>query len=421
MIVRGALRVPGDKSLSHRALLFASIASGRSRLRGLLDSADVRSTAGALRACGVAVPELAGEVEVEGLGLKGWRRPTRPLDCGNSGTTTRLTAGIVAGHPISATFTGDASLSRRPMRRLQAPLEALGATVILTDGEHLPMTVKGGPLRATAWRTDVASAQVKSAVLLAGLCAGVDVSVEEPSPSRDHTERMLAALGAAIIVSGPRVSLRATARLAPLDVTIPGDPSSAAFFAALAAAAGGGEVLLRDTCLNPTRTGFFTTLQRMGAAVELLERREEGGEPVGTVRVTPGALRGRTVQGDVIPTMIDELPLLACLGALASGDTVIRDAGELRGKESDRIAAVVANLRALGADAEELPDGLRVTGSPRGEDLRNGPVATQGDHRIAMAFGVLAAATGRTLAIDDPGCVAVSYPAFWRDLAAVSA
>ena len=421
MIVRGALRVPGDKSLSHRALLLAALATGRSRLRGVLASTDVQRTAAALRSCGVAIPDIGPEIDIDGRGVRGLRQPTRPLDCGNSGTTTRLMAGIVAGHPISATFTGDDSLSRRPMKRLRAPLEAMGATVTLTNGEYLPMTVKGGPLRATTWRTDVASAQVKSAALLAGLCGGVDVSVEEPSPSRDHTERMLAALGAPITTNGSRVTLRATRELAPLDATIPGDPSSASFFAALAAAAGGGELLLHDVCLNPTRTGFLTTLQRMGATVELLNRRDEGGEPVGTIRVAPGALRGRSVQGDVIPAMIDELPLLACLGALAEGDTVIRDASELRAKESDRIAAVVANLRALGADAEELPDGLRVTGSPRGEELHDGPVVTHGDHRLAMAFGVLAAASGRSFAIDDPACVAVSYPDFWRDLAAASA
>ena len=421
MIVRGALRVPGDKSLSHRALLLSALATGHSRIRGVLPSADVQSTAAVLRACGAEIPDLGPDIGVDGRGVRGLRQPTRPLDCGNSGTTTRLVAGIVAGHPISATFVGDASLSRRPMKRLAEPLEALGATVTLAFGDTLPMTVKGGPLRPALWRTEIASAQIKSAVLLAGLCGGVRVSVEEPSPSRDHTERMLAALGAPVTRDGARVTLGETKALQPLDIRIPGDPSSAAFFAALAAAAEFGELVLHDVCLNPTRTGFFTTLQRMGARVELLERREEGGEPVGTVKVNPGTLRGRTVRGDVIPTMIDELPLLACLGALADGETVIRDAAELRAKESDRISAVVKNLRALGADADELPDGMRVRGSPRGEALHDGAVVTHGDHRLAMAFGVLAAASGRTLAIDDPDCVGVSYPDFWRDLATVTA
>lgn len=421
MIVRGALRVPGDKSLSHRALLLSVLATGRSRIRDVLPSADVQSTAAALRACGADIPELGPDVGIDGRGVRALRQPTRPLDCGNSGTTTRLMAGIVAGHPISATFVGDASLSQRPMKRLAEPLAAMGATIALTERDFLPMTVKGGPLRATSWRTETASAQIKSAVLLAGLCGGVRVSVEEPSPSRDHTERMLTALGAPLVRDGARVTLGETKELRPFDVRIPGDPSSASFFAALAAAAHFGELLLHGVGLNPTRTGFFTTLQRMGANLELLDQRDEGGEPVGTVRVNPGTLRGRTVQGDVIPTMIDELPLLACLGALADGETVIRDASELRAKESDRISAVVSNLRALGASVEELPDGLRVRGSPRGEDLHDGAVVTHGDHRLAMAFGVLAAASGRTLAIDDPDCVAVSYPDFWRDLAAVTA
>lgn len=416
MTVRGTLRVPGDKSLSHRALIFGALSAGRSRIRDVLLGADVQSTAGVLRALGADVPPLSDDIMFTGVGVRGLTAPVSALDCGNSGTTTRLIAGVVAGHPITATFTGDASLSRRPMRRVAAPLSAMGATVVFASADGLPMTVSGGTLHATAWRTETASAQVKSAILLAALCGGVDVTVDEPSPSRDHTERMLHALGADIDVASTRVTLRPATALRPLDIRIPADPSSAAFFAALAALTG-GEIELADVCLNPTRTGFFRVLERMGAPVRYDDLRDEGGEPVGTVRVGGGALRGVDIGGAEIPTMIDELPLLACVAAMADGETTVRDAGELRGKESDRIAAVVANLRAIGVDAEERPDGFRVGGAPRGRRPQAATVVTHGDHRVAMAFGVLGAATGCAIEVDDPACVAVSYPGFWQDLA----
>ena len=418
MHVRGTVQVPGDKSLSHRALILAALGTGTSRIRSVLQSADVRATADCLRALGVAVPDLSADLSVAGRGLRGLTAPGRSLDAMNSGTTVRLLAGVVAGHPFATTFTGDASLSRRPMRRVAAPLEAMGATVRLGDAGTLPMTILGGALESIAWDSATASAQVKSCVLLAGLVAGVGVTVREPSRSRDHTERMLLAMGARVSSESTQVQLEPCASLAPLDARIPGDPSSAAFFAALAAAADVGELLLPHVGLNPTRTGFFTTLQRMGALVDVVDQRVEGGEPVGTVRIRSRGLVGRTVGGEVIPTMIDELPLLACLGALAEGETAIRDAVELRAKESDRIAIVVANLRVLGVDAEELPDGLRVVGG-RGT-LRAGSVATHGDHRIAMAFAILGTAGGIEVDIDDRACVAVSYPDFWRDLASVA-
>ena len=417
MRVRGTVQVPGDKSLSHRALIFAALGTGTSRVRDILPSADVQATAACLRAMGVDMPALAPDLAITGVGLRGLRAPAAELDAANSGTTARLLAGVIAAHPMHATILGDASLSRRPMRRVAAPLVAMGARVHLAAEGTLPMSIDGGSLGSIDWTSEVASAQVKGCVLLAGLVAGVPVRVTEPSPSRDHTERMLRALGADLRVDDTRISLAPCESLSPLDLRMSGDPSSAAFFAALAAASEGGEVVLTNVGLNPTRTGFLTTLQRMGAHVELLDRRDEGGELVGTVRVRPNGLRGRPVGGAVIPTMIDELPLLACLATLAEGDTIIRDALELRAKESDRISTVVANLRSLGADAEELPDGLRVGGSRAA--LHAGPVVTHGDHRLAMAFGVLGAATGLDLVIDDRACVAVSYPGFWRDLAAL--
>ena len=412
--VHGAVTVPGDKSISHRALILAALGDGRSRLRDVLRSADVESTAGALRRLGAAVPPLAAELHVDGMGLRGLHAADGSLDCGNSGTSARLLAGVAAALPGASTFIGDASLSRRPMRRVARPLELMGARIVLAESGSLPMTVHGGDLRPLDYASDTASAQVKSAVLLAGLVAGVPVRVVEPAPSRDHTERMLVARGAAVVREGNGVSLEPTAHLAAADLRVPGDPSSAAFLAALAALADGGELRLPGVCLNPTRTGFFHVLTRMGARLRVEDEASVDGDRVGTVVVAPGDLVATRVDGPEVPSLIDELPLLACVAARAVGVTEIRGAGELRVKESDRIAAVVANLRRLGVEAEELPDGLLVQG---GRGPLRGRVASHGDHRLAMAFGVLGALDGSDVAIDDPGCVAVSYPDFWRDLA----
>lgn len=418
LVVDGTLRVPGDKSISHRALLFAALATGTSRLRGLLAGADVRSTAGVLRAMGVAVPEVGADLVVPGVGRRGLVAPATALDCGNSGTTTRLVAGLVAAHPFAATFVGDASLSRRPMKRVARPLEAMGAEVTFGGAkrEGLPMTVRGGALRAIEWRSETASAQVKSAVLLAGLAAGLPVTVSEPAASRDHTERMLQAMGAAVSRRGLAVALQPVETLRPLDLDVPGDPSSAAFFVALAVLAGDGVLRLPGVGLNRTRNGFLEALLAMGGLVAREDETVAGAEPVGTLVVRPSRVRGITVGGADIPAMIDELPLLACVAARAEGTTTIRNAEELRGKESDRIAAVVANLRAVGVGAHELDDGLVVEGT---DAPLEGEVVTHGDHRLAMAFGILGAATGGGIRIDDPACVDVSYPGFWADLARV--
>ena len=417
LTVGGTVRVPGDKSISHRALICAALADGTSHVRNVLESADVRSTASVLRALGVAMPTLGPTIVVNGVGLRGLRTASVPLDCGNSGTTARLMAGVVAGHPFTARFTGDESLSRRPMRRVAKPLEAMGASVELTGAERLPMTIRGGNLKPIAWSSDRASAQVKSAIMFAGLVAGVGVSVSEPERSRDHTERMLRSLGADVRVDGLSVSLGALRSLMALDVDVPADPSSAAFFAALAALADDGSIDLPGVCLNPTRTGFLRVLARMGAAVRVVEETERHGEPVGTVRVSPADLKAVTVTAQEVPSLIDELPLVACLAARADGETQITGASELRVKESDRIAAVVANLRSLGVDADELPDGMRVRGSA---GTLRGRIATHGDHRIAMAFGVLGALPGNEIVVDDPDCCAVSFPDFWAQLAAAT-
>ena len=411
--------MPGDKSISHRALLFSALATGPGHIRGLLTGADVRSTAGVLRALGVAIPDVGPEMRIPGVGRRGLSAPPGALDCGNSGTTTRLVAGIVAAYPFAATFIGDSSLSRRPMKRVARPLEAMGASITFggAKGEGLPMTVQGGALRSIEWRSETASAQVKSAVLLAGVVAGVTVAVTEPAASRDHTERLLQAMGAAVSRRGLTVSVSPVETLRPLDLTVPADPSSAAFFVALAALAHDGVLRLTDVGLNRTRTGFLEALAAMGASITREDEAVAGAEPIGTLVVRPSRLVGVTVGGADIPAMIDELPLLACVAARAEGTTTIRNAEELRGKESDRIAAVVSNLRAVGVIAHELDDGLVIEGT---DAPLAGRVTTHGDHRLAMAFGVLGAVTGGAIAIDDAECVAVSYPGFWADLSRVT-
>jgi len=416
--VAGELVVPGDKSISHRSLICSALAEGTSRVRAILQSADVHSTAGVLRALGVDIPALGDDITIEGVGLRGLRDAAGDLDCGNSGTSTRLLAGVVAGSGVTGRFIGDASLSGRPMRRIARPLEAMGARVELPEHGGLPMTIRGGKLRDVEWVNETGSAQVKSCIMLAALCGGVEAKVVESPRSRDHTERMLASQGAEVWVNEQSVLLHPVPKLAPLDVTVPGDPSSAAFFAALASLAPQGELLLRRVCVNETRIGFLAALREMGGNLELVGRERLAGEWIADVRVSGGAsLRGISIVREAIPTLIDELPLVACLAAYAEGETRVTGAEELRVKESDRIAVVVGNLRALGADAEELPDGFIVRGTA---PVLRGRVVTHGDHRMAMAFGILGALPGNDIEIDDPDCVAVSYPAFWSHLASVT-
>jgi 3-phosphoshikimate 1-carboxyvinyltransferase len=418
LVVRGVIRAPGDKSISHRALIFAAMASGPTRIRDILASADVHATAGALRALGADIPALSDDFVVHGRGVASLHSPESALDCGNSGTTTRLIAGLVAGLTGRvARFEGDASLSRRPMRRIAAPLSDMGARVDFegADGhDGLPMRVHGMPLSAITFVNTHASAQVKGALILAGLASGSGVTVQEPQRSRDHTERMLVARGVHLAVTDDGVVLPPAQTVSAVDVVVPSDPSSATFFAALAALADDGELRLENVCLNPTRTGAFDVLRRMGVRIDIEHERTIGGEAIGTLVVSPASLQATAIGGAEIPRCIDELPMIACVAARAVGETRITEAGELRVKESDRIRAVVENLRRLGVDAEELPDGMRILGS---QAALSGHVVTHGDHRLAMAFGVLAAMPGNHITIDDPGCVSVSYPTFWRDLA----
>jgi 3-phosphoshikimate 1-carboxyvinyltransferase len=407
------VRVPGDKSISHRALILASLGKGESVIRGILDSDDVASTAGVLRAMGVHIPAFSESVHIAGVGARGLRPPRASLDCGNSGTTTRLVAGLVAAHPFAARFEGDGSLSRRPMKRIAEPLSYMGARFEFERGDGLPMTVRGVDLRSIDWDTGGSSAQVKSAILLAGVIAGVEVRVTERVPSRDHTERMLRAMGVDVENDGNQVCLRPTRGLDAAEFEVPADPSSAAMFVALAVLADEGELVLEDVCLNPTRTGFIAAVTRMGGDITREGVRHISGEEIGSLRIRPSELEAISIGEAEIPALIDELPLLACLAAGCGVELEVTGAAELRVKESDRITSVVENLLRVGAQAEELPDGLRVRG---GRKILTGTVDPHGDHRIAMAFGVLGAVRGNRVEVRDPDTVAVSYPGFWDDL-----
>ena len=398
--------------------MFSALAQGSSSVRGILRSDDVESTASVLRSLGVPIPPLADEMRIDGAGFSGMRAPSTDLDCGNSGTTARLVTGIVAGREIRARFTGDGSLSRRPMKRIAEPLTQMGARFEFENSDGLPMTVNGARLKPIDWDTKAASAQTKSAILLAALVSGAEAKVRETARSRDHTERMLTSLGAELRVNDTTVHLSPTTRINSLDITVPGDPSSAAFFIALATLAGEGELSLPRVCVNATRGGFIAALRRMGASIELDDVSSEGGEDIATVRVQPATLHPLQVVAADVPSLIDELPMLACLAAAAGVELEIHGAHELRVKESDRVRAIVDNLTRIGAIVEERADGLVVREGPR---RLSGAVTTQGDHRIAMAFGVIGKIPGNDIRLDDRNCVSISYPSFWDDLDRASA
>ena len=416
--------VPGDKSISQRALILAAVAEGKSRLRGLLPGADPAATAGALRALGVALPELPSdgrEVVVQGSGLGGLRPPAEPLDLGNSGTGTRLLLGVLAGQTFKAVLTGDGSLRSRPMGRVTSPLSDMGAKFRSVEVEDcLPLEVEGGPLNPIDYDLPVASAQVKSAILLAGVSGRVMVRLSEPGRSRDHTERMLSALGAAVDSRAEgerwRVELRDTPeRLWPLDLDVPGDLSSAAFVLVLALLGGArGELTVRGVGINPTRTGALPVLARMGARLVVEPDADQGGEPVGSITAAPTVLRATTIGAEDVIGAIDEIPILAAAAARAQGTTRITGAGELRVKETDRLRALAENLRVIGVRVEELEDGLEVEGT---DQPLAGEVDAMGDHRIAMAFGVLGALAGNDIRVRGAHIVDVSFPGFWEGLA----
>ena len=405
----GRGRVPGDKSISHRALLLGALADGASHISGFLPSRDCLATLACLRALGVHVEAHdATTLTVRGRGLRGLQAPDAPLNCVRSGTTMRLLAGILAGQSFDCTLTGDPQLLRRPMRRITEPLRRMGAGIEATDG-HAPLTIHGRRLHGYDHTLAVASAQVKSALLLAGLYADGPTTVRQLGPARDHTERMLAAMGAAIKTSGLNVTLVSSAALSPLTLRIPGDLSSAAFPLIAAALLPGSEVTIERVGVNPTRTGLLDVLRAMGAGVALEDEREQGGEPVADVTMRASDLTGVEVSGHTVVRMIDEFPVLAVAATQAHGTTVVRDAAELRVKETDRIATAVAELRVLGARIEPRPDGFVVEGPTA---LRGGVVDSHGDHRLAMALAVAGLVAQGEVTIENAECVPDSFPGF---------
>ncbi len=409
--LRGELTVPGDKSISHRSVILGALAEGRTQISGFLDAADCRKTAQALAALGVKIDNLGQEnMVVHGVGLRGLRDPGEVLDLGNSGTGMRLLMGVLAGHGFTTTLTGDESLRRRPMDRIAIPLGKMGLQVT-GQGERCtpPVTVYGGQPRAITYHTPMASAQVKSAVLLAGLYADGTTTVIEPGPSRDHTERMLAAFGAELTVDGLQVSVVGSPKLRGQEIVVPGDFSSAAFLLAAALLAPDSQVTVRDVLLNPTRTGLLDILQRMGAEVEVTNHQQVGGEEQGDITASTSELVAIEVGGEEIPRMLDEVPILALIATQAEGQTVIRDAAELRVKESDRLATTTKMLRAFGAQVEEQPDGLIINGPTR---LDGATVSSYPDHRIAMTAAVAGLIAAGESIVDDTACIDTSFPGF---------
>jgi 3-phosphoshikimate 1-carboxyvinyltransferase len=412
--LNGRVRVPGDKSISHRALMFGALATGRTRVRGLLEAEDVINTAHAVTAMGAPATKNGDVWAITGRGAGGLSQPAGPLDFGNSGTGTRLMLGLIAGHPIEVSMIGDASLSRRPMGRVLRPLRQMGLEVV-DDKETLPLTVRGSDqLVPMEYTLPVPSAQVKSAILLAGLNAAGETTVIEKEATRDHTERMLRYFGAQLRVEAgagsTRITVKGDAELEGRDVTVPGDPSSAAFLVAAAVLVAGSDVTIEGVLVNPTRTGFYTTLREMGADIAFLNEREEGGEPIADIRARGSKLKGVTVPPERAPSMIDEYPVLAAIAASADGVTRMEGLAELKVKESDRLAATATGLLANGVDARVEGDTLIVKG---GTTVKGGgTVATHLDHRIAMAFLTLGLISERPVIVDDARVIATSFPEF---------
>ena len=411
--LHGRLRLPGDKSISHRALLFAALATGRSSISNLATGEDVHATRAALTALGVGIRRGAEAVTVSGTGLDGWRESETVLDCGNSGTSIRVLSGALAGRPFLSILTGDSSLRSRPMRRISEPLRAMGAHVDgRADGGFAPLAIRGGPLRGLRHELAVASAQVKSALMMAGLQASGTTEIVSPAPSRDHSERMLAALGVPVEVDGLCVSVRAGAPQ-PFQLDVPGDPSSAAFFVVGALITPGSDLTIESMSLNPTRLGFVDVLRRMGGDIEIEPTGERCGEPVGELRVRSSALTATMIEGDEIPNVQDEIPILAVAAAFADGVTEVRDAAELTNKESNRIGAVHQELSEMGLAVETRPDGLAI----RGGVARAALLKSLGDHRMALALAVFANAIDGESTVRGWQAVSSSYPEFADDFA----
>jgi 3-phosphoshikimate 1-carboxyvinyltransferase len=411
--LRGDIVTPGDKSISHRSIMFGSLAMGTTRVSGFLTGEDNLSTLKAFQAMGIAIRQVApGELVIEGRGLDGLQEPGDVLDCGNSGTTMRLMSGLLAGQKFFSVLTGDQYLRRRPMKRVVAPLATMGARIWgRRGGELAPLAIQGAPLKAVSYASPIASAQVKSAILLAGLYAEGKTTVREPHLSRDHSERMLNWFGAEVQPFPGGVTLTGRPRLVARDMMVPGDISSATFFLVAGLITPGAELLVKNVGLNPTRSGAIDILRAMGGQLELLDEREQSGEPVADILVRHSRLKGIEIGGEVVPRAIDEFPVLSVAAALAEGTTTIRDAEELRVKETDRIAAMASELGKLGAAIEPTPDGMIINGRER---LLGGSVDSHGDHRIAMSCAIASLVAAGPVTINDTACTETSFPHFWE-------
>ncbi len=412
--LKGELSVPGDKSISHRAVMFGSLASGTTEITHFLKGADCLSTIGCFRQMGVEIEEQKDRILVHGRGLHGLSAPSSVLDCGNSGTTTRLISGILAGQSFSSQLTGDASIRKRPMGRIIRPLRQMGASIeSLSGNDCAPLRIEGRPLHAISYDSPVASAQVKSCVLLAGLYADGPTSVTEPALSRNHTELMLSSLGAELTRRGTTATINPEPVLTGTSIHVPGDISSAAFFLAAGLMVPGSEILLKNVGINPTRDGILRVIRAMGGSLEILNRTNSGGEEAADLLVRSSSLHGTVLEGELIPTLIDEIPVIAVLAAFAEGTTIIRNAEELKVKESNRLDIMVDGLSRMGADIEGTDDGMIIRG---GKSLHGTVIDSHLDHRIAMSFAVAALAADGETEILDADCVNISYPEFYRDL-----
>lgn len=408
--LRGKIEMPGDKSISHRSIMLGALSHGKTRVRGFLKGEDCLSTIACFRMMGIEIEEEDQEIIVHGQGLNGLKEPIDVLNAGNSGTTTRLLLGILSGQKFYSVLTGDSSLRSRPMARVINPLKEMGANIFARQENRLaPVTILPGDLQSIDYTLPVASAQVKSALLLAGLYSSGITAVTEPEKSRDHTERMLKAFGGEVEVEELTVRVKPGANLEGQEVTVPGDISSAAFFLVAGAIIPGSEIVLENVGLNPTRTGILEVLKEMGADIEILQEKEIAGEPVGDLLVRSSSLHGTTIEGAIIPRLIDEVPILAVAAAVAQGETVIKDAKELRVKETDRIKAMVEELGKMGVDIEERPDGMVIRG---GKGLKGALCQSYDDHRVAMSLAVAGLVAKGETKIEDSQCIAISFPNF---------
>ncbi len=410
--LRGDISVPGDKSISHRSIMLGSLASGTTEVHGFLQGKDSLATLLAFRGMGIGIEDLGGgRLRIEGRGLRGLQEPQDVIDCGNSGTTMRLMMGLLAGQSFFSVLSGDRYLRRRPMKRVTVPLSAMGARIWgRCEGERAPLAIQGSALRPVRYDSPIASAQVKSALLLAGLYADGETTVCEPHLSRDHSERMLKYFGATLRSFGGGVTMSGNPRLTGREVFVPADISSAAFFLVAALVVPGSELLIRNVGVNPTRSGIIDILRAMGGSIELLDARERSGEPVADLWVRSSSLRGIDISGGLVPRAIDEFPVISVAASFAEGVTTIRDAEELRVKETDRIQAMCDALNAVGGQVEDLEDGMRIVGQ---EQMRGGTVDSCGDHRIAMSMAVAALRCAAPVTVTDTACTETSFPGFW--------